>query len=567
MKKLIYLIMLIAILGLIVPGCIPVVPHSEQDELGNLEIVSISKNGGITIDGVLSSGEWDAYYLGTSVTGWSGGMSVDVYGYADDTYLYVAYLADITQPGWSVAASLGIGPNFDYWTPSSANWPEAGFTHISVGGDGFAQTDGSYWVWPDGWGNTASSVFTNRGIEYYIGDPMWNTLPNPNVAELKIPLILLAYAGDDGQIGLSGQYWQYDRATPFYVELPPQIQICETDLLAGNPKNEKIDAGDVIVEYISGTDHLTVTYNTEDGWLMDEIHFHAASATPYDSNLLWPLTKKGNPIPGQFAYKFEDLEGTDKEEYEFIIPLTDIFSTIEEACGPLYFAAHAEVYKLSDVIDDEFIVSEADSSMVYAYEEDTGNLGYPSSTPYKSGSAVEALYPSWPGISGAKWISLGDWLEDVADSDPDNHKEGWWGDYINSWWKFERTIDIPLNAVDISGALTITSDNVESIELNSASVGGYTDVYDDFSDSQQWKYLNTHNIDLLPGPNDLNIMVRNFPRLETDSWDNPVGMIYRLDYEYQLKTEETAWGEGDDFPGRNWAMYFGCPNFLAECPE
>jgi len=309
-----------------------VVPPAEQDELGNLEIVSISKNGGITIDGVLSSGEWDAYLLGTSVTTWGGGMSVKVYGYADDTYLYVAYLADMSQPGWSVAASLGIGPNFDYWTPSSAIWPAAGFTHISVGGDGFAQTDGSNWDWPDDWGNTTSSVFTDRGIEYYIGDPMWNIVPNPNIAELKIPLILLAYAGDDGQIGLSGQYWQYDWAMPFYVELLPQVQICKTDLIAGNRKNETTDAGDVIVEYIPGTDHLTVTYNTEDGWLMDEIHFHAASAAPtekpYDSNLLWPLTKKGNPIPGQFGYEFEVSEGVATHSFEIPLP-------VGENCGSL----------------------------------------------------------------------------------------------------------------------------------------------------------------------------------------------------------------------------------------
>ena len=33
-----------------------------------------------SIDGVISPGEWDAYFLGTSITGFFGGMSVDVYG-------------------------------------------------------------------------------------------------------------------------------------------------------------------------------------------------------------------------------------------------------------------------------------------------------------------------------------------------------------------------------------------------------------------------------------------------------------------------------------------------------
>jgi len=320
---------------------------------------------------------------------------------------------------------------------------------------------------------------------------------------------------------------------------------CETDLIA----DQDIDVGNVVVEYIPDDD-LMVTYNTEDGWLLDEIHFHVT-----DNPLLFPQ-KNGNPIPGKFTYKFKDLGGV--ETYSFPVSLL-------VPCGQVNFAAHAKVYKLSDVID-EFIVSEADSSMVYAYKEDTGNLGYPSSTPYKSGSAVEALYPSWPGISGAKWISLGDWLETTPDGDPDNHQEGWWGDYINSWWKFERTIDIPLNAVNISGTLTITSDNVESIELNSASVGGYAEVYGTYNDTQQWKKINFHSISLSPGSNDLNIMVRNFPRPEVSTYDNPTGLIYKLEYQYQLKTEETAWGEGTGFSGNNWAMYFGCEYFLPECP-
>ncbi|MBA7668279.1 hypothetical protein ES703_76389 [subsurface metagenome] len=194
----------------------------------------VSADGTPTIDGTLSSGEWDSYHLGTSVTGWQGGMSVDVYGFADDTHLYAAYVADMTQPGWSVAAGLCISANLDYKTPQSASWPDSGYTHISVYGDGFAQTDGSGWNWPDGWGNTDPSVFTNRGIEYYVGEPCYGS-PYPNTAEIKIPLSLLTYAGADGQIMLGGQYWQYDWATPFYVNLPP-IQV-EIDIKPGSDPN------------------------------------------------------------------------------------------------------------------------------------------------------------------------------------------------------------------------------------------------------------------------------------------------------------------------------------------
>jgi len=171
------------------------------------------------IDGVLSPGEWDGHFLGTSVTTWGGGMSVDVYGYSDDTYLYAAYVADTSQPGWAEASSLGVSANLDYWTPSTTSWPDPGYTHISVYGDGFARTDGSDWDWPDGWGNTDPSVFTSRGIEYYVGEPCYGS-PYPNTAEIKIPLSVLTYAGNDGLVGLSGQYWQYDFATAFYVSIP-----------------------------------------------------------------------------------------------------------------------------------------------------------------------------------------------------------------------------------------------------------------------------------------------------------------------------------------------------------
>ncbi len=237
MRKLVYLIVVIVALGLIVAGCLPTVPPTEQGELGNSEMVSVSKNPGVIIDGFLSSGEWDGYHLGTSVTGWSGGMSVKVYGFADDTYLYAAYEADMTQPGWSDAAGMEISANLDYWTPSTTEWPDPGYTHISVFGDGFAQTDGSDWAFPD-WGNTDPSEFTNRGIEYYVGIPGYSILyPYPNTAEIKIPLSLLTYAGTDGRIELGGQYWQYDWAEPFFVTLPPiEIEV-EIDIKPGSVPN------------------------------------------------------------------------------------------------------------------------------------------------------------------------------------------------------------------------------------------------------------------------------------------------------------------------------------------
>ena len=64
-----------------------------------------------------------------------------------------------------------------------------------------------------------------------------------------------------------------------------------TNLLAG----QNTDVGDVIVTN-DGT-NLYVTYALVDGWCMTESHLAVAT-----TKAAIPHTKKGNPIPGQFAY-------------------------------------------------------------------------------------------------------------------------------------------------------------------------------------------------------------------------------------------------------------------------
>ncbi len=191
----------------------------------------------VTIDGTMGLGEWNGYLLGTSVTSWSGGMSVDVYGYADSTNLYAAYVADTSEPGWATTQALCIGSNLYFKTPTAISWPNPGYTIVGFFGDGYGRTDGASWVWPDGYGN---GDWPGRGIEFVSGHPCgWGTVgtpsypagPNANVIEIKIPLSQLTYAGDDGQIALSGQYWQYDGAMPFLVDLPEPTK---ADILKGS---------------------------------------------------------------------------------------------------------------------------------------------------------------------------------------------------------------------------------------------------------------------------------------------------------------------------------------------
>ncbi len=103
MKKLVYLIVLIVTLGLIVAGCLPTVPPTEQGELGNLEIVNVSKSEvtPIVIDGILSPGEWDDYFWFTDNDGndfFGVYPEFTYYKTNDSDYLYFATIVDDPTP-------------------------------------------------------------------------------------------------------------------------------------------------------------------------------------------------------------------------------------------------------------------------------------------------------------------------------------------------------------------------------------------------------------------------------------------------------------------------------------
>jgi len=182
-----------------------------------------------TIDGVLEA-EWTPHFLGTSVTGWSGGMSVDVYGYIEAGNLYAAYVADKSQPGWSAASSLGLVPNLYFAAISTASWPDPGTTLVGSS-DGLAQTDGSGWAFYNGWG-VGAGEWSDNDIDLFLSDPIYGV--GDNVSEIKIPLSLLTYAGTDGQIFLGGQYWQYDWAQPFSVTVESPVIPAPPAVLLGS---------------------------------------------------------------------------------------------------------------------------------------------------------------------------------------------------------------------------------------------------------------------------------------------------------------------------------------------
>lgn len=86
-------------------------------------------------------------------------------------------------------------------------------------------------------------------------------------------------------------------------------------------------------------DVLRVCYNTTDGWELTEVHLFVGS-----SLVDMPMTKSGNPIPGQFPYSSGVITG--QTSYCIDIPFTALQMTCPGGPFNKVFAAHASVRKL-----------------------------------------------------------------------------------------------------------------------------------------------------------------------------------------------------------------------------
>jgi len=99
---------------------------------------------------------------------------------------------------------------------------------------------------------------------------------------------------------------------------------------------QNIDVG--TVEVWNDGEELHIVYNTTGGWEMTETHL--AVATSIDGI----PQKNGNPPPGQFPYKHEDLGGVIIDEYVISLNGWDVETE-------LLIAAHASLLNLVDTVD------------------------------------------------------------------------------------------------------------------------------------------------------------------------------------------------------------------------
>ena len=345
-----------------------------------------------------------------------------------------------------------------------------------------------------------------------------------------------------------------------HTESDPQVQT----LYAG----QDIDVGTDCV-WNDGT-NLYVTYEiNEPPWIITETHLYVGQNEP-------PTT-----APGQFPYSDEDAASITDTMVTYEIPLTEIDAysmqlnkkgkptgvMVADGSPPadcwdtIHIAAHAVVEKVDTF--NECLVSGAGSDDVLYLEEDELNPGYPEgyTADYQtySGTVTPSVlawtHSAWApyGVTGAEWISSSYYTENT--------------DY-NTWRLFTRGFDLPTDATNISGTLTMNSDNAEDVYLNGTNIGdgspaivygpSVKDVFPPSGVQHGWNTVEGPwdvSSELIAGTNELWTMTRNY------AWSggptaNPTGLIYKLCYSYDIVTTETAWGDGSDLPTANWAMSF-----------
>ena len=314
------------------------------------------------------------------------------------------------------------------------------------------------------------------------------------------------------------------------------------NLLAG----QNIDVGEVQV-YNDDT-YLYIKYIIDEpGWYLTETHLHVACS---EEDI--PQNKTGNPTPGKFMHN-EEYNLLDYKTVVILDPilLESIGCNKSDEDPAIVIAAHAVVCKLSEV-----------KSFTLVSDTETECAGFtnidPSVNPlnplnYKGtwNPAVDLSSPlpgTWysentsPFI-GAFWISSAN-LPEGLDSD-------------DQYRLFRDMFEIPAGAVNRQGKLWMSADNDAIAYLDDATnvVGEIENVYTNSPSGNVTPFSVAHYYEFVPGEglNTLYFVVRNW------AWEggNPTGLLYRLDYNYQLLECESAWGDGDRFVDKgNWATYF-----------
>jgi hypothetical protein len=353
------------------------------------------------------------------------------------------------------------------------------------------------------------------------------------------------------------------------------------DLLAGQTE----DIGDVLVWNDADNLYVKFVYTGPDcGFL--EVHLQVDEGD-WDEGI---LTKKGNPIPGQFEKSYSP--GFCFPEHTFTYILADEGWTTDTE---LMIAAHAAMglaETMTIVSDTSTAVTEVNGLPVTATNAVLANepVGYPNCATYAP-DGTGSVWDSSVNIPGAHWI----WNT----LNPEHPIEG---DVVT----FTKTFTVP--GLPNGGTLNITADNGYNATLNGVPLGqaqlgpGFPATLKETTDttpqagnwgvaSQGWQSVEPYSlVELVSGANTLVITAANEYMWNTTdqylgkdyyygSWDpsggsvnqdpfpgyglgvdnicrNPGGLIFKATMDYYA-SGETAWGAGTRFTeDKNWATYF-----------
>ncbi|MFX0105536.1 MAG: hypothetical protein ACFE75_08600, partial [Candidatus Hodarchaeota archaeon] len=350
----------------------------------------------------------------------------------------------------------------------------------------------------------------------------------------KIVLIIVAVLLLASRIGIaSTPVMEHTENNPYSV-----------DLFAG----QHIDVGDVIVW--NNADSVYVNYSLIDGWCLTETHLHVA--TSLEGIPQTQPNKKGNgggnPIPGHFDYKGEhDCLST----FTYEIPLTWNMDDL------IYIAAHAEVqgiigYETPDLIAfKDALPNQVTMNVTYPY---TGGPAYFPETTISGGTNLDGVYEGWC-VDTDNVISTNiDYTANVYSS-------------------YE---ELPIGLIEGSGNLDLVNWIINQGFIGQPSTCGEVYTYGDIQRAI-WTLVEDVQLDSGLGPwsqckvdEILAAAQANGESFEPECGDSIAVILEPLDCDQVAQVilidvglecipiyqSETAWGDGYEFPGKNWATYF-----------
>ena len=148
-------------------------------------------------------------------------------------------------------------------------------------------------------------------------------------------------------------------------------------------------------------------------------------------------------------------------------------------------------------------------------------------------AVVTWKHPNWPTLNPAAWISNTYQIEDnIAGS---------------TWRLFRKTVELCENAYDISGTLTVNSDNAEEAYINGTKLGTDGEVQGPTDNGSDWLTFVDYPFEATEDTLVFDFIVRNYPGSNLPT-NNPTGLIFKATINYSCPVEVEIDIKPNSFP-------------------